>query len=122
VTDAGFAATRRDYFASLPPVLRTILPLTLRPRMRRYLHGQGLGRHPADVIAAKAAADLKAVAALLGESPYMLGEPSSVDATAYGFLAANLSHPFPSAMREALCGQPNLVAYVTRMRERYWAA
>jgi glutathione S-transferase len=120
ITEEGYAASSRDYFAAMPLVARWILPRTLRPRMRKYLHGQGLGRHPAEVIAAKAREDLAAIAEVIGEREYMLGELSSVDATAYGFLTSSVSNPFPSAMRDALFGQPRLVAYQARMRARFW--
>lgn len=120
LTDEGYAHTSRDYFAALPALLRAVIPWTIRPKMRKNLHGQGLGRHPRPVIAAKARADVSAIAATLGDRPYMLGPLSSVDACAYGFLAAFLSHPFRSDVRDAVLAHPNLVAYRDRVRDEFW--
>ncbi len=120
ITDEGYAATSRDYFAAMPPLARAVLPWVLRSRMRKYLHGQGLGRHPRPVIEAKARADVRAISATLGEREYLFGGLSTVDATVYGFLAAFMSHPFPSVVRDEAASHPNLVAYRDRVRDRFW--
>lgn len=120
VSNAGFEASARDYFAHLPAVVRLVLPRLLRRRMRQYLHGQGLGRHRPESLVNLATADLDALAAHLDGNDFVLGSLSSVDATAYGFLCALRSHPFESALRDAIEQRSALVDYVERMRDRYW--
>jgi len=120
-TDAGFEATAAGYFRHLPAIGRVILPRILRRRMVGYLYAQGIGRHPPETIAELARADVAALSAILGDREHVLGPPSTVDATVTGFLWAMTSHPFPSPVADAVRAHPNLVAYLARMRERYWA-
>jgi glutathione S-transferase len=117
----GARHTRADYFRHLPALLRPVAAAIAGRGMRKNLQGHGLGRLPAPEIRRAAAADLDALAALLGESPFVLGLPSTVDATVVGFLWSGSANPFPSAVGEAIGHHPNLMAYLDRMRGRYWA-
>lgn len=121
LTPQGWPATARDYFSHLPFPLGSLLPLVLRRRIRANMHGQGIGRHPWPTIVAEGTADLDALATLLGDREFFHGRPSTIDATLYGFFRAWTSNPFTSEPKAALCRHPNLVAYVARMKERYWA-
>lgn len=121
LTDAGFEATAAGYFRHLPAVGRAIVPRVLRRRMRGYLYAQGLGRHPPETIADLARADLAALASVLGDREFLLGPPSTVDATATGLLWALSCHPFPSAATDAVRAHPTLLAYLDRMRATYWS-
>ena len=120
ITDAGYARTSRDYFAHLPPPLRWLMPVILRRRIRAYLHGQGLGRHPPDTVAQFGRADLAALSSLLHGRDFLVGRPSSYDAVTFGFLWAISAHPFSSALAEAIRADGVLVAYRERVRERWW--
>jgi hypothetical protein len=72
------------------------------------LHNQGTGRHSRDEIYAIGCRDLTAIADLLSDQPYFLGaEPSSVDATAYAFLANVLWAPIDSPLRAHAAKLPN---------------
>ncbi len=122
LTPAGYAVTSRAYFSHLSAPLRLLLPLLLRRRIRANMFGQGVGRHPPDVVADAGRADLQALAVLLGDREFFHGHPTSIDATLYGFLAAWLSNPFDSPVKAEVERHPNLMAYQARMRERYWAA
>lgn len=119
--DTGAARTAVDYFRHLPWGLRQLAPLIAGRGIRRNLHGQGMGRHRAEDIRAAGIADIDALATLLGEGPFVLGAPSTVDATALGVLWALSANPFPSVFRDAVLARPNLVAYTARMRGRYWS-
>lgn len=121
LTPAGYAATSRAYFAHLPAPLRLILPFILRRRIRANMFGQGIGRHPAEVVAAAGRADIEALAILLGDREFFHGRPTSVDATLYGFLAAWMSNPYESSIQAGAVKHPNLVAYYQRMKSAYWA-
>ena len=62
-----------------------------------------------------------AVAAQLGTQAFMLGdEPSSLDATAYAFLANLLWAPYEMPMRRHAQSLPALEAYCQRMKARYF--
>jgi hypothetical protein len=47
--------------------------------------------------------------------------PSGADATVYPFMAGVIVPPFASPMRTEALEHANLVAYVERMRQRYFA-
>jgi len=92
-----------------------------RESMRTYLHGHGLGRHSKEEIYALGNADLTALSAYLEEKPYFMGEqPTSLDATAYGFLAHILYVGYESPLEAHARALPNLRAYCDRMRQRYY--
>jgi Glutathione S-transferase, C-terminal domain len=44
-------------------------------------------------------------------------QPTSIDASAYAFLANILLAPVPSETQKQLAGSPTLVTYVSRMRD-----
>jgi glutathione S-transferase len=121
ISDAGYACTSRDYFAHLPPPLRWLMPVILRRRIRAYLHGQGLGRHPPETAVRFGCDDLRALSAILAGQAFLLGRPSSYDAVVFGFLWAISAHPFPSRLTEAVRGDTGLVSYRDRVRARWWS-
>ena len=114
----------REYFVGLmPPVLGgVIVDRLIRKKIRAALHAQGVGRHaPADIYR-RGCEDLTAVAALLGDKPYLLGEqPTSVDASLFAFTAGLWLFPADNPLKRHLARHGNLVAYVERMYTRYYA-
>lgn len=122
IEDTGFAATRRVFFDGMPPLLKHIVPHVARRAMRRELHGHGMGRHSREEISAIGCQDVRALAHLLGEQAYFMGEkPSSLDATAYAFLANLLWVPLASPLLDEAKRHPNLEAYCQRMKARYFS-
>jgi glutathione S-transferase len=116
--DTGWAHTR-GFFAAVPAPLRGLVATLVRRKVRRDLFGQGIGRHSRDEIAAKGAADLDALSAELGASPFFGGaEPAAIDATAYAFLANLVDVPVESPLKAHARSLPNLVAYCDRMKAR----
>jgi glutathione S-transferase len=119
IDDTGFAATAPAFFGALPWPLRALLPPLVRRKMRRDLVGQGMGRHAADEIAARARADLDAAQALLAARPFFGGdEPGAIDATLYAFLANVLFVEIDSPVRRHLQAMAPLVAYCERLQAR----
>jgi len=115
---AGTTFTRR-FFARAPAPARGLVFALVQRKMRRDLHGQGLGRHEAERIAAKASADLDAVAASLGDAPYFAGsEPGAIDACVYAFLANLIWVPVDSPLKTHALGCAPLLGFAGRMRER----
>lgn len=81
----------------------------------------GIGGHDAATIAAKGDADVEALAIVLGDKPYFLGErATSVDASVYGLLANVLVPPIETPLKARVQATPSLVAYVERMRATYF--
>jgi glutathione S-transferase len=106
----------------MPPPLRWLVPPLARRGMRASLRGHGMGRHSADEVMAIGCRDITAVADLLGEQAYMLGDtPTSIDASAYAFLANVLWSPVASPIQAHAARRPTLAAYCQRMKSRYYA-
>jgi glutathione S-transferase len=122
VLPAGWALTRPAFFGAMPPPLRWLVPPLARRGMRASLRGHGMGRHSADEVMAIGCRDITAVADLLGEQAYMLGDtPTSIDASAYAFLANVLWSPVASPIQAHAARRPTLAAYCQRMKSRYYA-
>jgi glutathione S-transferase len=119
--DDGWALTKKAFFAGLPVPLRWIMPPLARRGILSEMRGHGMGRHSAQEIYALGCRDVTAAAGFLADKPYMLGEqPTSLDATAYAFLANLLWAPVDSPIRQEAQRCPNLEAYCRRMKARYY--
>ncbi len=121
VDDAGFEASRGELFAGMPALARALVPSIARRMVRKQAHAQGTARHAPEDIYAMATDDVASLAGILGDNPYFLGQaPTSVDATAYAFLATLLWSPTPPALQGVVQRHPNLQAYCERMKARYY--
>lgn len=115
----GWTQTQKLLFARLPAPLRFVVPRLAQRGVRAQLKGQGLGRHPREEILRRTAQDLQALADWLGEKPYFMGEsPTTLDASAYGFLGNMYAAPIVTPLRDLVAAHPNLVAYCERLRAR----
>jgi glutathione S-transferase len=104
-----------------PPVVGALAVPMVRRDVRRSVHLQGAGRHSRDEAMALAVADLRAVEAVLGDRPFLLGDaPRGVDATVYAFLVSMQLHPGQTEAHAA-ARVPALSAYTARIAERYWS-
>ena len=122
IEDVGFETVKEAAFSKLKFPLRQIVPVMARRGLRKELHGQGTGRHSPEEIYAIGCRDVSALSELLGDQPFFLGdEPTSIDATGYGFLANLLWVPIDLPIRRHAQTLPNLEAYCQRMKARYFA-
>lgn len=119
-TDEGFEPMIEPFFAMVPRPLRRVVAGQVRRITVRQARAQGVGRRTPAQVRELAARDLAALAAILGQREWFLGQPTLVDATAYGHLAqldrSPLAHPTVQAYR----AHPELVAFVERVRARWW--
>lgn len=116
-TDDGYAIQRAEFRKWVPGI---IIPL-IRRDMAKKLHAQGTGRHSLDEVTAMGSADWSAIAELLGDRPFLLGDtPRTVDATVFAFLDGTLSYPLDTPLKRAIEAHQNLVAYRKRIRDRWW--
>jgi glutathione S-transferase len=108
-------------FGVVPLPLRPIAKIMLRRMNAARLHGHGLGRHSNDQIAQLAEKDIDALAALLGDTPFMMGDkPCVADATAFGFVTSILTPPLDSALRTSMSERENLVSYRDRLALQFF--
>lgn len=110
------------YFAdSAPDEQRAQLRRDMQARKASELHAQGLGRHAPAQIAELGTRSIDALALLLGDQPFLTGNAlGAVDATAFGMLACTVTPFLDTPLRRAVEAQPNLVAYVARMMQRFY--
>ncbi|KAF7633666.1 hypothetical protein Mgra_00006973 [Meloidogyne graminicola] len=104
-------------------IAKNFIPKKLQYSTKKVLHAQGYGRHSNMEIEEIAKKDLMALSTFLGEKPYFFGnQPSTLDAIAFGFLAASLY--VPRNMKEINQfiekSTPNLFDFVKRMKEKFW--
>jgi glutathione S-transferase len=110
-----------EFARTMPIPLRWLVPTVLKRAFAKQLYERGMGRHSEAVIIDQAKADLDALAELLGDQPYLLGDrPSSIDACVFGFLGVSLYVEGDNPLYRYGAAQQNLMRYCERMRVRYF--
>ena len=95
-------ALRQALFGTLPSEVAATVFARIREQVRANIFGHGLGRHNREEMYSLAIDDITALSAFLGDKPYALGDqPTTLDATAYGFLAALLVPPIASPLKSS---------------------
>ena len=119
--DANFNKGPRRFFDSAPAPLRPFVVAMVRRQVRRNLWGHGMGRHTTAEMDALAARDIDAIADVLADKAYLMGErPCGADATIFPMMAHALCPLFDTAIRTRAEQHPNLVAYTDRLMTQYF--
>ena len=120
--DANFAKGPAQFFKTVPMPLRPIVQGMVRRKVAKRLKLQGFGRHtPADRDDL-AIADVNALASLLGDKAFLMGEkPCGADATVFAFVASFLTPVSETPIRTAAERHPNLAAYKDRITRLYFS-
>ena len=85
--EANWKIFRPVLLGGVPAPARLLVSVAARRGVRRQLVGHGIGLHSRDEIYAIGERDLNAVADVLGDQPYLMGqEATRIDAAAYGLL------------------------------------
>ena len=112
---SNFDKGPRGFFDIAPAPIRPLVIGVIRRRVRRDLHGQGLGRNSSDEIERLAARGVAAIADQLGDKPFLMGPaPCGADATAFAWVLSILCPRFETPIRDAAEQRANLVAYRDR--------
>jgi glutathione S-transferase len=120
--DPGGWEVVRPAFVRTAGVPAFLMPL-IRRRVIGMLHAQGAGRHAPEEIHRMGIETWSALATLLGEKPYFLGEQvSSIDAVLFAFTTAYTVFPHDSPPRQFVLGRSNLIAHRDRLQQRYFSA
>ena len=121
IEESIYADTRKVFFGVVPPIMRGLAARSVRNGIRKALVAQGMGRHSRDEIYEIGKADLTAVSMWLGDKPFFMGATAtSVDASAYSFLANILVPQLRSPLQDHGMSLPNLRAYCERMKTKYY--
>jgi glutathione S-transferase len=119
VDEPGWVHFKKVIDGFVPAALRWLVPGMIRKKVTAQVVSQGTGRHTRDEIYAIGKADLEAIAEILGDKPYLLGNQlRTIDVTAYAWLANILMWKYQSPLAEIAREHPNLVAYVDRIAAR----
>lgn len=117
LTPTGFAFVREQILDPVvPSLLRPLIYPKIQRDLRRTMKGQGVGRYPIEEVHRMAITDFEALAALLAERPFVLGDaPTSVDAVAYAWVGCISASTYTDPTIEHVRGAPVLTAYRERM-------
>jgi glutathione S-transferase len=121
MNDANFARGPKGFFKRAPAIIRPLIERIVRGKVRRNLHGHGIGRHSEAEMTAMSNRAFEALSQLLGDSPYLMGNTvCGADATAFAFIAGSLSPVFESPAHGKARSLPNLIAYRDRMMAEFY--
>ncbi len=119
--NANFAKGPAQFFNSLPFPLRPAIRALVRRKVLQASYLQGFGRHSLAEQERLAITDIDALAVLLGEKPYLMGErPCGADASVFSFVAQALAPTFETPIRAAAENHGSLIAYRGRVQQRYF--
>ncbi len=120
-SEENWQTNKTAIFGTMPVGIRDLAALYFRRGIRKQIWGHGTGRHHAEEIFELGYEDIETLSDFLSDKPYLLGEqPSSFDATGYGFLVNTLGCPIESPVKQYALSKPNLKQYVDRMQQRYF--
>ena len=120
--DANFAKGPAQFFKTVPMPLRPIVQSLVARKVAKTLKLQGFGRHTRAERDALAIADIHALASLLGDNAFLVGEkPCGADATVFAFVASFLTPVSETPIRTAAERHPNLAAYKDRITRLYFS-
>lgn len=107
---------RKAFFSKLTFFSRLFVPSLVRKQTLKALYMQGTGRHTQEEVLQMVYKTIDAIAVVLADKKYFLGEePTSIDATAFGFLANLAWFPYDNPLTRYLQKQSNLLIYCDKM-------
>lgn len=119
--EKNFSAGPRAFFEAVPMAFRYTVISMVRNQVKRDLWGHGFGRHSEDEIVRLGKRGFDALAQVLGDKPYMMGdEAAAVDAIAFPTVAGALSDTFDSRIGDHVREKDNLVGYRDRCMTRWF--
>ena len=119
--DTNFAKGPAQFFKAVPSPLRPIVQGLVHRKVAKTLKLQGFGRHTPAEQDKLAIADVQALAILVGDKPYLMGDrPCGADATVFAFVAGILTPVFETAIRTEAEKHQNLVRYRDRILRQYF--
>ncbi|KTD25851.1 MULTISPECIES: glutathione S-transferase family protein [Legionella] len=111
----------KAFFDKMPTLSKLFVPAIVRKNILKTLYAQGMGRHNYDEILEMGYKTLDAIVDLLGENKYFHGsEPSSIDATAFAFLANIVWLPYEDALKTHLNKQATVLSFCDRMWNSFY--
>jgi glutathione S-transferase len=123
LVEANFVKGPSHFFDALPRPIRSVVARLIQRSMRKRLKAHGIGAHGRADIEALGIDDIEALARILGDKPFLMGNtPTGADATAFAFVAGTLAPIFDTPIKTACESHPKLVAYRDRVMAAYFPA
>lgn len=120
--DSNFERGPRQFFMGVPPEMREAVIAQVRADFAAAMHGAGHTRHSRTERMQLARADISAAARMLGDKPYFFGDaPTAADGAGFGVLESCNTRFFDSELPDLIAEHANLLAYLDRMRSRFFA-
>lgn len=117
----GWPVVSEAFFGAMPGLIRPIFTAFARRAVRKQLWEQGTGRHTPDEVLGMAKRDIDALAAIVGDGPYVHGDKISTIDTVVFSIVVNLTHvTVNTPMTQAARAHANLVAYAQRILDQYF--
>jgi glutathione S-transferase len=111
----------RTFFDRMPADQRDAFIADVRGRVSAAMLARGVARHSPPEIVALAVRAMQAIETIMGDKPFLMADrPTGADAFVFACLAAAMTPFFPSPLHEAAIRRPKLVAYVSRMMDRFY--
>ena len=112
---------KATFFAVVPTPFNKVVPWLAQRKVKRSLYLQGIGRNSDEEILQMASETLQSLSDLLGDKAYFFGDrPSTLDATAFGFLCEFILSDIKNTFSERAGEFENLVAYCHRIKDTYY--
>jgi len=109
------------WFNDMPDGVREDFKRDLQEQVRKNMTAKGIARHSEAEIVGLGVRSLKALEVFLAGKPFLMGEePCGADAFVFATLAGAMTPYFPSPLRDEAIKFPTLVAYVSRMFDRFY--
>jgi glutathione S-transferase len=91
--------------------------------MRSQMQAHGIGRHTHEEISQIICADFQALSDFLADKPFFMGDqPTSLDATAYGYIGTFIQPRYESPIVDYLLRCSNLCQHYERMAQQFFSA
>jgi glutathione S-transferase len=119
--DTNFERGPAHFFDRVPAPVRGLAKRMVRGKIRKSMHAHGMGRHSPEEIDQLGDRAIGALAATLGDQPYLMGATRcGADATVYAFVLGTLCPHFESPLRTMAERHANLVAYCKRLTLEFY--
>ena len=119
--DHNFFKGPANFFARVSEGVRTQTMEEVRAGIRGMMQRHGIGRHSRAERLQLAAADIEAVARILGDRPFLFGDaPTAADAIAYGELTCCGAKYFDTPLVAMVDRHANVRPYLARMEARFF--
>jgi len=120
--DQNFDRGPRIFFDEAPALIRPLVVSMIRKKVAKATKAQGLGLHSTQEIHQLAEKAIDAVADVLGDNKYLMGDKiCGADATAFSFITGLACEQFETPVIDMIKSHKNLIDYRDRMLEEWFA-